>query len=138
MELKIIGVIENGYESKEEAPRQGYYHDRKFILDIKSEFIDACSDFKEGDLIQLIYFADKSDRTVLRSKPPIMDRVMGVFSTRSPNRPNPLLIDIAKIERIDGNKILVTGLDALNGSPIVDIKGYSINLHNKLVQKYME
>ncbi len=137
MNFKEIGKIENGYSEKKEAPRQGYYDDRIFILNIHDEYEEACREFKVGDIIQVIYFADRSDRTVLRSKPPVRDEVMGVFSTRSPNRPNPILIDIARIEEINGNKISVSGLDALNNSPIVDIKGYSKTLHDKLMEKYL-
>jgi tRNA-Thr(GGU) m(6)t(6)A37 methyltransferase TsaA len=49
----------------------------------------------------------------------------GVFACRSPSRPNPIGVTVVKIERIDGCKIIVSGLDALEGSPIIDIKPYN-------------
>ncbi len=92
---------------------------------------------KKGDIIQVIYYADKSDDTALRTIPPYADVKIGVFSTRSPHRPNPILIDIARVLDVNDNKITVEGLDALDGSPILDIKGYSRKLHDNLMQKYI-
>jgi tRNA-Thr(GGU) m(6)t(6)A37 methyltransferase TsaA len=49
----------------------------------------------------------------------------GVFACRSPSRPNPIGVTVVKLERVDGCKLIVSGLDALEGSPIVDLKPYN-------------
>ncbi|WP_067141245.1 tRNA (N6-threonylcarbamoyladenosine(37)-N6)-methyltransferase TrmO [Oceanivirga salmonicida] len=133
MEIKEIGVILNGYETNEQAPRQAFHDDREFIMSIHPKYMDATKDFAVGDYIQVIYFADKSKRDVLQTMHPRYKKIMGVFSSRSPHRPNPLLICVAKIIDINENKIKVKGLDALNNSKIIDIKTYSKEFHDKLL-----
>ncbi len=135
MELNEIGVIRGGYKTRKDAPRQGFHDDKLFTLVIKEEYREASMDLRVGDLIQVVYFANKADRSVLRSKPPVKREKYGVFSTRSPHRPNPINICIARIEDIKDN-LIVSGLDALDGSPIIDIKGYSKRLHDGLMERY--
>ena len=59
----------------------------------------------------------------------------GVFATRAPSRPNPIGISYVKIERIEGNKIFVTGLDVLDGTPLLDIKPYAPQFDFNKVEK---
>ncbi len=135
MELTEIGVIRDGYKTVEQAPRQGFLQDKLFTLEIKSEYKLATLEFEVGDLIQVVYFATGADRTMLRNRPHNRNEDRGVFSTRSPHRPNPINICIARIEEVN-DKIIVSGLDALDYSPIIDIKGYSKRLHDGLIEKY--
>ncbi len=135
MKLNEIGVIRSEYQTRKETPRQGFHSDKLCTLVIKEEYREASLDLRVGDLIQVMYFANKADRTVLRNTSHHRREERGVFSTRSPHRPNPINICIARIEDIDDN-IIVSGLDALDGSPIVDIKGYSKRLHDGLMEKY--
>jgi len=65
----------------------------------------------------------ESRRDVLRAKPPGGEE-RGVFSTRSPERPNPIGLSVCKIVRIEGKRVFVKWLDAIDGTPIVDIKPY--------------
>ena len=59
---------------------------------------------------------------------PMDDRVRGVFSTRSPHRPNPIAFDVVDLIGREGNRLVVRGMDALDGSPLLDIKPYSYEL----------
>ncbi len=133
--LNEIGFVRGGYTTRKEAPRQGFHDDRLFTLEIKEECKGATLELKVGDIIQVVYFANEADRTALRTKPPKKEEKYGVFSTRSPHRPNPINICIARVEEVNDN-IIVSGLDAIDGSPIIDIKGYSLSLHDALVAKY--
>ncbi len=132
MNIKTIGVIENGYPSRQEAPRQGYPGNRFFVLNLKEKYADACVDFQVGDTIQVVYYGHRSNKEVLKNRHPRLKKIMGVFSTRSPDRPNPILISLAKIEAIRGTKITVSGLEALDQSPVLDIKGYTKEFHEGL------
>lgn len=76
----------------------------------------------------MLYWQDQSDRSVLTAQPPFADRLFGVFATRSPNRPNPIALCTCELVSIQENKLTVKGLDALDGSPLLDIKPYAPQL----------
>lgn len=122
MILKKIGVVHSIYESEDNVPRQGKYSDEKSVIEIFPEYVDALDGVEFLKSIIVLYWGDRADRSILKSVPPFAALEKGVFSTRSPNRPNPIAICVCKILSIEGNKITVTGLDALNGSPVLDIK----------------
>jgi formylmethanofuran dehydrogenase subunit E len=79
---------------------------------------------KSSHLIVLSWF-DRADRTMLRATPPHDPVEHGVFATRSPNRPNPVAFSVVDLIERDGNILRVRWLDALDGTPVVDIKPYS-------------
>ena len=122
MILKKIGIIHSVYESEDNVPRQGKYSDEKSVIEIFPEYIAALDGVEFLKSIIVLYWGDRADRNVLKSTPPFATLEKGVFSTRSPNRPNPIAICVCKILSIEGNKITVMGLDALNNSPVLDIK----------------
>lgn len=72
-----------------------------------------------------LYWLDRANRKALRAIPPHDGRVHGVFATRSPDRPNPIAFSVAELISVEGRKLRVRGLDALNGTPLIDIKPYS-------------
>ena len=122
MILKEIGTIHNIYETKENTPKQGKYSEEKSVIEIFPEYVDALDGVELLKNIIVLYWGDRADRSILKSIPPFGTLEKGVFSTRSPNRPNPIAICVCKILSIEENKITVIGLDALNGSPVLDIK----------------
>ena len=98
---------------------------------IKPPFLPALLGLeRHSHLIVLYWFHlrdNKEHRETLQVTPPRHKGapLTGVFACRSPSRPNPIGVTVVKIERIDGCKIIVSGLDALEGSPIIDIKPYN-------------
>ncbi len=125
MELKRIGTIQSPYVLKGDAPRQGKLSKEEMILDIDPLYQDALLGLEAGKDIVVIYWGDRADRSTLRSTPPSRQEECGVFASRSPNRPNPLALNVAKIVSISNHQLKVIGLDALDGSPLLDIKAYS-------------
>ena len=92
---------------------------------IKEEYLEGLRDIRPGQRLQVIFHFHKSpDFTTefLRIKPPIRDRKLGVFSTHSPVRPNPIGLSLLGVLKVDGNTLTVKGLDMLDGTPILDIK----------------
>jgi tRNA-Thr(GGU) m(6)t(6)A37 methyltransferase TsaA len=79
-----------------------------------------------SDVLVLCYF-DRSDRDVLQVHPmgDTENPLRGVFATRSPARPNPIAVTSVRIQRIEDNVLHIVGLDALNGTPVVDIKSHA-------------
>ncbi|WP_341349562.1 SAM-dependent methyltransferase [Clostridium botulinum] len=83
---------------------------------------------KNSHIIILFYF-NKSKDFDLITKTPWSDEKKGVFSTRSPRRPNPIGLSIVKLIEIDHNKIIIKVIDMLDGTPVLDIKPYSKELN---------
>ncbi len=122
MELKQIGVIHSPYLERGDAPRQGRMSDKEMILEILPEFGDALKEIEKVSHIYVLYWGDRSNREILQSKTPFSKEPVGVFASRSPNRPNPIALCIADLLRREGNKLVVKGLDALDGTPLLDIR----------------
>ncbi len=125
MELKPIGVIYSNYTCKGEAPKQGRLSNEIQEIKIFEEFIEGLKDIDKQKYLIVLYWQDKSDRTkLLTTTPSNLEEERGVFSTRSPNRPNPIALCIAEVIDKKENVITVKGLDAINGSYLIDIKPY--------------
>lgn len=69
---------------------------------------------------------DRTNRETLQSRMPFSDLPVGVFSGRSPNRPNPIAFGLADLIRLEDHRLVVRGVDALDGSPLLDIKAYAL------------
>lgn len=123
-EIQPIGYVRSPYKEKEDVPRQGRLSDTISEIVIKEEYLHGLDDIeKKSHLIVLTWF-DQADRTMLRTTPPHEKIEHGVFATRSPNRPNPVAFSVVDLIKRDGNVLHVRGLDALDGTPVVDIKPY--------------
>lgn len=124
-EIRPIGYVRSPYKEKKDAPRQGRLSDTVSEIVIDEQYRTALDDVdKKSHLIILSWF-DRADRTLLRTTPPHEMIEHGVFATRSPNRPNPIAFSVVDLLARDGNVLRVRGLDALDGTPVVDIKPYS-------------
>lgn len=132
MKINAIGTISSPYLVKGDAPRQGIYSKEVMTLNIDEEYQMGMTNLEKAEYIMVLYWGDRAKRNTLLGKPPGQEEVTGVFACRSPNRPNPISVCVAKIIDIQGTKIKVIGLDALDGSPIVDIKPYVAMLDNPL------
>ncbi len=123
IKLKPIGTVRN--EIKEPVRRPGQDVVSEIILDSSlTEALDNLDDFSH---IIVLYWIHKSPRRVPKKVRPRGNpnlELMGVFATRSPDRPNPIGKSTARLLERRGNVLKVRGLDAINGSPVLDIKPY--------------
>ncbi|ACM59424.1 tRNA-Thr(GGU) m(6)t(6)A37 methyltransferase TsaA [Caldicellulosiruptor bescii] len=140
MELVKIGIIHSPYKTKEEAPRQGADSEEVFYLEIFENYIDGLKDIEEAKYLIVLYWGHQSNRDTLITKTPFSDVPKGVFACRSPNRPNPILFNVAELIARRGNVLVVKGLDAIDGSPVIDIKPYyeRIDIPKGLQEKIFE
>ena len=123
-EIRPIGSVRSPYRGKKDAPRQGRLSDTVSEIVIDERYCSGLDDVeKKSPLIVLSWF-DRADRTLLRATPPHEGIEHGVFATRSPNRPNPVAFSVVDLLGRQGNVLRVRGLDALDGTPVVDIKPY--------------
>jgi tRNA-Thr(GGU) m(6)t(6)A37 methyltransferase TsaA len=118
-----IGVVLNS-SNEPGLPKSIRNSESVLVLDeIWSEALEGLEKFKH---ILVIYHIDRSPGYVARVHPmgDLSIPKRGVLATRSPSRPNPIGVTVAEVLSIEGTRIKVTGLDALNGTPILDIKPY--------------
>ena len=122
--LKIIGVLHGDIASREDAPKNFDESRRVGILEIYPEYKEALDGIVSGQTIVVLFWLHKSTRDTLKVYPrgDKSKELRGVFATRSPVRPNPITISELKVLKIHGGRLEVSGLDILDGTPIVDIK----------------
>lgn len=121
--LAPIGRVESDFSesSSVEEMRQ-----RPSRLVVRPEFAAGLEGLAAGDRIVVLFYFHQSEGYALRQHPrgDISRPKQGVFTLRSPRRPNRIGVTVAYIEAIEGNVLHVTGLDALDGTPLLDIKPY--------------
>jgi tRNA-Thr(GGU) m(6)t(6)A37 methyltransferase TsaA len=124
LELSPIGIIHSPYKDRGEAPYQGHRSKRISRIEVFKEFEEGLQDIEGFSHIIVIYWLHKSQRYHLLVKTPWDDIPHGLFTTRSPHRPCPLALTVAQLVARDRNILTVRGLDAIDGSPLLDIKPY--------------
>ena len=123
-EVQAIGVVESPLVDPGEAPKQGTEGGREAGLVFEPSMADALADLAVGDRIVVLTWLDRADRGVLRVHPrdDPANPERGVFSTRSADRPNPIGLHPVDILEVRGTRIRVRDLEAVDGTPIVDVK----------------
>lgn len=123
-ELKPIGRVESPLTDIESAPRQPDEDAPAAWLVFEPEILEGLRSIRVGDRVILITWLDRARRDVLSVHPrgDSSREQQGVFSTRSPDRPNPIGLHRVEITAIDGRRMRVRNLEALDGTPIIDVK----------------
>jgi len=123
-ELTAIGQVESPLVDLESAPRQADEGAPEARLVFEPEVLEGLVNIRPGDELIVITWLDHARRDVLSVHPrgDASRAPEGVFSTRSPHRPNPIGLHQVKITAIDGGRISVRNLEALDGTPILDVK----------------
>ncbi len=124
MELVAIGTVESTLMDRASAPKQGHEGAPDAWLVLDAKLADGLEGIRQGDEILVLTWLDRAERTVLRVHPrdDPANPERGVFSTRSADRPNPIGLHRVQVLVIDGRRVRVRNLEALNGTPILDIK----------------
>ena len=125
MQLQEIGISRNAYKSLTDIPRQGRLGDAVSEIVIHPAFADGLLRIEQHQHLIVLYWAHLAKRDLLKTLPPMSKEIHGVFASRSPGRPNPLSLCIVELLKRDGNILRVKGLDALDGSSVIDIKPYT-------------
>lgn len=124
IELRPIGRVESSLTDRHDAPRQPDEGAPPATVAVDDAYAAALDGIALGDRLVLIAWLDKGDRDVLSVHPrsDLSRPAQGVFSTRSPDRPNPIGLHEVEVTAVDGTRIEVAGLEAIDGTPIIDIK----------------
>ena len=124
MEFNIIATVENSF--KEPAPLDEIRKDISKVI-VKDKYIDGLYKIEKYNYLQILYYFDRSDEYNLKA-PRHSGEIRGVFASRSPNRPSGIGVTTVKFLQRNDNILKVKGLDAINGTPVLDIKPYSADL----------
>lgn len=127
--LKIIGVIHSPFKSTEEAPFQG--GDEISEIEIYKEFEQGLQDIEGFSHLHIIYWLHKSKGYSLIVQTPWDSTPHGLFATRSPHRPNPIGHSVVELIERKHNILRVKGLDAIESTPVLDIKPHVKRLDMK-------
>src|SRR4030095_14655284 len=118
--LTIIGKIHSDLKRIEDCPLQENENAPEAVAEIFPEFIEGIKDIKAGSKILLLTWLHQADRSVIKCVPRnnYNSPMIGVFSTRSPDRPNPIGIHSVKILSVENNTLKVSALDVLDQTPL--------------------
>ena len=125
IEMRPIGFVRSAYTDASQIPKgRGAKHEAVGILEIVPDFEEGLRDIEGFSHVFVLWVFDRSDGYELLAKPPTASRVHGVFTTRSPRRPNPIGLTVVEVLGREGRQVRVRGIDMLDGTPILDIKPY--------------
>jgi tRNA-Thr(GGU) m(6)t(6)A37 methyltransferase TsaA len=122
--LEPIGLIRSALKCRKNAPRQGAEGAPDAWLEISCRFAGALSGINVGEEIIVLTWFHQARRDVLKVHPRGNKRapLTGVFATRSPDRPNPIGLHRVTVQKIVGNRYRIGPIEAIDGTPVVDIK----------------
>jgi tRNA-Thr(GGU) m(6)t(6)A37 methyltransferase TsaA len=122
--LRPIGWVRSSLQDRAAAPKQGVEGSPPAVIELEPWVAEAARDLAAGTEVWVLTWFDRADRSVL-STPPRDDRTQperGVFATRSPDRPNPVGLHRVRLVAVDGLRLDVEDLEALDGTPVIVLK----------------
>jgi tRNA-Thr(GGU) m(6)t(6)A37 methyltransferase TsaA len=120
-----VGVIHSPLKEAFGAPIQSVTaRDVEGVVELFPQYAEGLRDIDGFSHLILIYHFHLSDKSSLIVRPYLDDETHGVFATRAPARPNPIGISVVRLTRVDGTRLYITGVDTLDGTPVLDIKPY--------------
>ena len=122
--LEPIGVVRSPLTDPAQAPRQGFLGAPEATIELEERVLDGLTGIAPGQEIVVLTWLDRAARDVLRTHPrdERSEPERGVFSTRSPARPNPIGLHRVPVLEVDGARLVVGDLEAIDGTPVLDIK----------------
>jgi tRNA-Thr(GGU) m(6)t(6)A37 methyltransferase TsaA len=123
-ELIPIGAVESPLTDRAAAPKQGDEGAPDAWLVLGPELAAGLDGIRPGDELIVLTWLDRARRDVLRVHPrgDVTRPPQGVFNTRSPDRPNPIGLHRVEVAELDGSRVRVRNLEALDGTPVLDLK----------------
>ena len=123
--IEPIGVIRAPFSTKEQAPIQGVFApDAVGTIEVDERYADGLLDIEQFSHLVILYLLDRVTEVDLQPLPFLDDVRHGVSATRNPRRPNRIALMVVPLDRCEGTTLHVRNVDALDGSPVVDIKPY--------------
>jgi tRNA-Thr(GGU) m(6)t(6)A37 methyltransferase TsaA len=124
LDLKPIGTVESQLTDPAAAPKQGSEGAPEAWLRFEPGVLAGLEGIAPGDRVVLLTWLDRAQRDVLRVHPrdDLSNPQTGVFNTRSADRPNPIGLHPVEVLELAGDRMRVSDLEAVDGTPILDVK----------------
>jgi tRNA-Thr(GGU) m(6)t(6)A37 methyltransferase TsaA len=120
----FIGRIRTPWTERKDCPKNARESDAVCTVELDPRFVDGLKDVETCTHLVLLYWMDRSPRNLVLQVPGDYGVQRGTFALRSPARPNPIAMSVVRLLRVDNGKLVVVGLDCLDGTPLIDIKPY--------------
>jgi tRNA-Thr(GGU) m(6)t(6)A37 methyltransferase TsaA len=122
--LYYIGRIHTPWQRREDCPKNTRQSDAVCTVEVDPRWVEGLTGLDGVSHVLLLYWMDKARRDLLVQSPRHYTERRGTFALRSPARPNPIAVAVARLVRVEGNTLSVVGLDCLDNTPLIDIKPY--------------
>jgi tRNA-Thr(GGU) m(6)t(6)A37 methyltransferase TsaA len=122
--LYYIGRIRTPWQRREDCPKNPRETDVVCTIVLDPRWAGGLRGLESVSHVVVLYWMDRARRDLVLQAPHHYSERRGTFALRSPVRPNPIAVSVARLVRIEGNKLSVVGLDCLDNTPLLDIKPY--------------
>ncbi len=122
--LYFIGRIRTPWRRREECPKNARESDALCTVVLDPRWVEGLKGLESATHVILLYWMDQARRDLVLQAPRHYAEQRGTFALRSPVRPNPIALSVARLVGIDGNTLSVVGVDCLDNTPLIDIKPY--------------
>jgi tRNA-Thr(GGU) m(6)t(6)A37 methyltransferase TsaA len=122
--LYFIGRIRTPWQSREQCPKNPRESDAICTIELDPRWAPALKGLETVTHVLLLYWMDRTRRDLVLQVPRHYGEQRGTFALRSPARPNPIAVSVARLIRVEGNAVYVVGVDCLDNTPLLDIKPY--------------
>ena len=122
--LYFIGRIRTPWRSRAQCPKNPRESNAICTVELDPRWTLALKGLETVTHVLLLYWMDRTRRDLVLQVPRHYGEQRGTFALRSPARPNPIAVSVARLVRIEGNALYVVGIDCLDETPLLDIKPY--------------
>jgi tRNA-Thr(GGU) m(6)t(6)A37 methyltransferase TsaA len=122
--LYYIGRIRTPWQRREDCPKNPRETDATCTIELEARWVDGLAGLESVSHVVVLYWMDQARRDLVLQAPHHYTERRGTFALRSPVRPNPIAVSVARLVRIDGSKLTVVGLDCIDDTPLLDLKPY--------------
>jgi tRNA-Thr(GGU) m(6)t(6)A37 methyltransferase TsaA len=122
--LYYIGRIRTPWKRREDCPKNPRESDTVCTIALDPRWTAALSGLETVSHVVVLYWMDRARRDLVLQAPHHYTERRGTFALRSPVRPNPIAVSVARLIRIEGNNLSVVGLDCVDDTPLLDLKPY--------------
>ena len=123
-DVYFIGRIHTPWKERKDCPKNARESEAICTIELDVRFAEGLKDVETCSHLVLLYWMDRAPRNLVLQVPGHYGVQHGTFALRSPARPNPIAMSVVKLLRVEGNKLVVVGLDCLDGTPLLDLKPY--------------
>jgi tRNA-Thr(GGU) m(6)t(6)A37 methyltransferase TsaA len=120
----FIGRIRTPWQRRQDCPKNARETDAVCTVELDPRWSRGLQGLETASHVLLLYWMDQARRDLVLQWPRHYSEHRGTFALRSPARPNPIAVSVARLVRIEGNTLSVVGIDCLDGTPLLDIKPY--------------